>query len=82
MTYKFKERIQGYYHYIYELTPAQEKRLQLHIDINNVDTQNPTELWEAIKAVTEEPTFEGTEVTAATDFDINTDTVLFDAGIW
>lgn len=82
MTYKFKERIEGYYHYIYELSVEQHLKLQQYILNNGLDADNPNDLFEAIKAFKDEPTFEGTEITASSDFEINKNTVIFDAGIW
>ena len=82
MTYKFKERITGYYYYVYELTPAEEKKLQLYIDMHGIDTQDPHELWEAIKELKDEPTTEGTEVIGSSDLDTTTDELFLDGKFW
>jgi hypothetical protein len=82
MTYKFKERIEGHYYYVYELNAAEEIKLQLYIDMNGVDTQDPSELLEAIKEIKDEPTAEGTEVDYSADLDTTTDDLFLDGKYW
>ena len=82
MVYKFKEKIEGYYYYVYDLTPAEQVRLQLYIDMNSIDTQDPTELHQAILEIKSETTAEGTEVTSSSDLDTTTDELFLDGKYW
>lgn len=82
MVYKFKEKIEGYYYYVYDLTSAEETRLQLYININNIDTQDPNELKEAIMNIKSDPTSEGTQVTSSSDLDTTTDELYLDGKYW